>query len=85
MKPGQRYDTRRRISISKLGCLVALTICFAISTSVVLMGSMSPDEHMYVSAGQLLMEHALYSDFSYLQAPYMAYIYDGVFQTANSE
>jgi hypothetical protein len=49
--------------------LAALT-CFA---------PLNHDEHMYVAAGVLVRDQALYTDFAYLQAPYLPYLYAAVF------
>jgi len=61
----------------------------AVFAAVVLPGALvlcvplSHDEHMYVAAGVLLGEHALYADFAYLQAPYLPFLYALVFDLAD--
>src|SRR6478672_3820521 len=43
------------------------------------------DEHMYVTAGVLWPSHRLYSDFLFLQMPYLPMVYAGVFNATGAE
>jgi 4-amino-4-deoxy-L-arabinose transferase-like glycosyltransferase len=54
---------------------LALLTCFA---------PLNHDEHMYVAAGVLVRDQALYTDFAYLQAPYLPYLYAAVFPAAGT-
>ncbi|MBC8428744.1 MAG: hypothetical protein H8D05_00715 [FCB group bacterium] len=59
-------------------CLIAvysILICF----SVIMSETFIHDDNMYIAAGILLSEKQIYSDFSYLQTPYMPYLYNLVF------
>lgn len=38
----------------------------------------SGDEHMYIAAGALLRDHALYRELPFLQAPYLPYAYQAI-------
>ncbi len=54
----------------------SVLICF----SVIMSQTYIHDDNMYVAAGILLAEKQIYSDFTYLQTPYMPYLYNLVFR-----
>ncbi len=58
---------------------LAFLAAVVLPVTLLLCAPLSHDEHMYVAAGMLLGEHALYVDFAYLQAPYLPFLYALVF------
>ena len=58
---------------------LAFLTAVVLPVTLVLCVPLSHDEHMYVTAGMLLREHAVYADFAYLQAPYLPLLYAPVF------
>lgn len=46
---------------------------------------LSHDEHMYLTAGQLIQDHAMYKDFAYLQMPYLPMIYGITFKITQTQ
>ncbi len=46
--------------------------------------SLNHDEHMYICAGVLVQDNALYTDFAYLQMPYLPLLYGALFQLTNT-
>jgi hypothetical protein len=48
--------------------------------SLIMNNPLSHDEHMYISAGVLIQNNALYKDFAYLQMPYLPVFYGIVYK-----
>lgn len=42
------------------------------------------NEHMYISAARLLQDNTLYSDFAFLQMPYLPYLYNAFYQLSDT-
>jgi hypothetical protein len=58
---------------------LAVLAAIALPVTLLLCVPLSHDEHMYVAAGVLLRKYALYTDFAYLQAPYLPFVYSLAF------
>jgi hypothetical protein len=54
--------------------IVFIAFFFAMFSYIV-NGPVDRNEHMYISAGVLIQDNALYKDFAYLQMPYLPFIY----------
>jgi len=73
-------DTTTKITISIIFLILSLGIF-----SYIMNESLFVDEKMYVTAGVLVQDHALYTEFSYLQMPYLPLMYGAVFQFTGTE
>jgi hypothetical protein len=60
----------------KYAFVVAIFLVLALGVfSNIMNHPIDHNEHMYISAGVLIQEHALYKDFAYLQIPYSPILY----------
>lgn len=79
--PGLRRITLTRRAIAL--CALALLLVLAVLSRTALT-SLSHDEHMYITAGVLAQSQSLYTDFAYLQMPYLPAIYSTLFDLTGS-
>ena len=56
--------------------ICSFLVTIFLTTGLILTAPVSHDEHMYLAASKLLNTYSMYSDFSYVQTPYMPYIYN---------
>ena len=69
--PDRRGSDRKLVSDARGRHVVAFFGLLALLlTALALCAPLSHDEHMYITAGVLLRDRALYTDFAYLQMPY---------------
>jgi len=51
----------------------------------IMMRPIEPNEHMYVAAAVLTMEHEIYADFPFLQMPNLPYVYAAIYRLTGTE
>ena len=85
MKPGCLITTPQRRTLARICIATVLLVVTIISSSVILTQHLSHDEHMYLSAAKMLSHGKPYVDFSYLQTPYMPFVYYLVMKATQSE
>lgn len=73
-------DTTAKVTIIIIFLVLSLGIF-----SYIMNESLFVDEKMYVTAGVLAQEYAIYTEFSYLQMPYLPLLYGAVFQLTETE
>lgn len=74
-RSGRSHALLRRIAVGLVVLYILIVYCSSIFSNVT-----PHDDHMYIAAACLLQDHEMYSDFSYLQMPYMPYVYNAIFR-----
>ena len=83
-RPHTPKPPARRQAIVRICLSILLLLLLLVTSAVVLTKGLSHDEHMYLSAARLLDSGSIYTDFAYLQTPYMPYVYHFMINIFNS-
>jgi hypothetical protein len=63
---------------------IFVSLTWGLFTYIIMTDSLAHDEHMYIAAGVLAQNKALYQDFAYLQMPYLPLAYTALYQLIGS-